>query len=248
MRSNGLPATTDESSFGSVLISFSDVTLPGAGGPFEILRDAGDLVVRVSGGAELLRQSAETIYVLRLTGTADADFVTVLNTGTVVDTPLVFFGSDGNGRFDASLATSNVNLTGNGGDDLLIGGSGDDTLNGGDGNDTVYAGNGRDSVSGGNGNDRLFGNNGYDTISGGLGNDFLRGGRGRDSLTGDAGDDELLGDDHNDTLIGGSDRADGEAGADTIDVQEAPQPDGIDSVVGGDMADTTLWIRPIRPI
>lgn len=133
-------------------------------------------------------------------------------------------------------------LNGDGGFDTLFGDQGNDTITGGDGNDTVFGGNGRDSVSGDAGDDRIFGNNGYDTISGGVGNDFIRGGRGRDSLTGNDGNDELIGDEHEDTLTGGSgsDRATGGAGADTIDVQEAPQPDGIDSVVGSDMADTVF--------
>jgi Ca2+-binding RTX toxin-like protein len=49
-----------------------------------------------------------------------------------------------------------------------------------------------------------------------------------------------IGDEHNDTLIGGSDRVTGGAGADTIDVQEAPLSDGIDSVIGSDMTDTVF--------
>ncbi|MDA0589779.1 MAG: FG-GAP-like repeat-containing protein [Planctomycetota bacterium] len=168
------------------------------------------------------------------------------------------FGDAGNdsisgadGRDKIRGGADNDVLDGGIGFDTLYGDQGDDTISGGDGDDTVFAGTGRDSVSGDSGNDRLFGDNGYDTISGGIGNDFIRGGRGSDSLSGDAGEDTLLGDLHNDTLNGGddddtliggdgSDRADGQGGADTIDVQEAPAPDGIDSVVGGDMADTIL--------
>jgi hypothetical protein len=171
------------------------------------------------------------------------------------DNDLLFGDGDGdtiNGGIGNDFVrggTGSDNLTGNDGDDQLFGdqdtdtlagGNGDDTIAGGNGNDTVFAGNGRDSVRGDSGNDRLFGNNGFDTVSGGIGNDFVRGGLGNDLLHGDAGQDELLGDEHNDTLNGGdgSDRADGGTGADTIDVQEAPAPDGIDSVVGGDMTDT----------
>ena len=154
-----------------------------------------------------------------------------------------------NGRDFIRGGLDNDLLDGGIGFDTLFGDQGDDTISGGDGNDTVFAGNGRDSVLGDSGHDRLFGNNGFDTVSGGTGNDFIRGGMGNDLLSGDAGLDELLGDEHNDTLNGGddadtitggngSDRADGEEGADIIDVQEAPAPDGIDSVVGGDMADT----------
>lgn len=154
-----------------------------------------------------------------------------------------------NGADIAFAGQGNDFVDGGAGNDTLHGDQGDDTISGGDGDDRVFAGNGRDSISGGSGNDRLFGNDGYDTVSGGLGNDFVRGGRGNDLLSGEAGQDELIGDDHNDTLNGGddadtitagngSDLADGGAGADTIDVQEAPAPDGIDSVVGGDITDT----------
>jgi Ca2+-binding RTX toxin-like protein len=194
-----------------------------------------------------------------LTGSDGADIVfagqgnDLIDGGTGDD---MLFGDAGddtvsgaNGRDLIRGGADNDLLNGGSGFDTLHGDQGDDTISGGDGDDTVYAGNGRDSVSGGSGSDRLFGNNGYDTISGGIGNDFLRGGRGNDLLSGEAGLDELIGDDHNDTLNGGddadtitggngNDRVDGGAGADTIDVQEAPAPDGIDSVVGGDVTDT----------
>ena len=195
-------------------------TLTGGDGNDTLTAGDGDDVVFAGAGFDLVNGGAGND---RLFGDGDDDTI-----------------SGGTGNDFVRGGIGNDVLNGDGGFDTLYGDQGDDTISGGDGNDTVFAGTGRDSVSGGGGNDRLFGDNGYDTISGGSGNDFIRGGRGQDSLTGDAGDDELLGDEHEDTLIGGSgsDRADGGAGADTIDVQEAPQPDGIDSVVGGDMADT----------
>ncbi|MBI1311547.1 hypothetical protein GC176_09595, partial [bacterium] len=156
-----------------------DVTLPGAagGGPieFEVLRDGADLVVRQVGGSEVSRQTATDVSVLRISGSAEDDVVTVLNTGIAVDTPIVFTGEDGNDRFDASLATGNVNLTGNGGDDVLIGGSGNDTLNGGSGKDELVGNTGDDLVQGqGSTGDTLDGGDGNDTLNGGSGNDLIR--------------------------------------------------------------------------
>ncbi|MBI1310044.1 hypothetical protein GC176_01965 [bacterium] len=146
-----------------------DVTLPGADS-YEILRDGDDLVVRVEAGAELSRQIAAGVSVLRITGSAGADVVTVLDTGVAVDTLIVFTGDGGNDRFDASLAAGAVNLTGNGGHDTLIGGAG---------NDTLFGGAGRDSLVGNDGDDHLLGQGAHrDTIQGGAGVDTLDGGAG----------------------------------------------------------------------
>jgi Ca2+-binding RTX toxin-like protein len=157
-----------------------DVTLPGAG-IYEVLRDGADLVVRAQGGAELSRDVAADVSVLRITGAAGDDVVTVLDSGTPVDTRLAFTGNDGNDRFDASLATGAVNLTGSGGDDVLIGGSADDTLNGGSGKDELVGNAGDDLVQGNGGTgDTLDGGDGNDTLNGGSGNDLIR-----ETFTGD---------------------------------------------------------------
>jgi Ca2+-binding RTX toxin-like protein len=151
-----------------------DVMLPGAAS-YEVLRDGADLVVRVEGGSELSRDVAALVSVLRITGSAGDDVVTVLDTGIPVDTPIVFTGGDGNDRFDASLATGAVNLTGNGGDDVLIGGSANDTLNGGSGKDELIGNTGDDLVQGqGSTGDTLDGGDGNDTLNGGSGNDLIR--------------------------------------------------------------------------
>ncbi|MHC4880431.1 MAG: Ig-like domain-containing protein, partial [Planctomycetota bacterium] len=152
----------------------ADVTLPGAGA-YEVLRDGTDLVVRVEGGAELLRDAASLISVLRITGSVEDDQVTVLDTGTVVDTRLVFSGGNGNDRFDASLTAGAVNLTGNGGNDALLGGPLSDTLNGGSGKDELVGGLGDDSLNGGGSTgDTLEAGAGDDTLNGGSGNDVIR--------------------------------------------------------------------------
>ncbi len=158
----------------------ANVTLPGAGS-YEVLRDGSDLVVRVAGGGELLRQDVSSIQFLNIVGSAGDDEVTVLDTGTPVDTGIVFTGGDGNDRFDASLAVGNTILTGNGGDDVLIGGSGNDTLNGGSGKDEVIGNAGDDLVQGqGSTGDTLDGGDGNDTLGGDAG-DLIR-----ESFAGDA--------------------------------------------------------------
>ncbi|MBI1311543.1 hypothetical protein GC176_09575 [bacterium] len=174
-----------------------DVALPG-GGLYDVLRDGADLVVRVAEGAELIRDVAADVSVLRITGSAEDDVVTVLKSGTSVDTPMVFTGGDGNDRFDASLAVGVVNLTGNGGDDVLIGGSGDDTLNGGSGKDELVGNIGDDLVQGqGSTGDTLDGGDGNDTLDGGSGNDLIR-----EFFTGDATLTNLLMTGHGtDTII-----------------------------------------------
>ncbi len=146
-----------------------------AGGSYEVLWDGDDLVVRVSGGAELFRQTASAVASLTINGSADADLVTVLHTGTAVDTPLVFVGGDGDDSFDASLATGPVNLSGNSGSDTLTGGSGDDTLTGGSQADELIGGPGNDALNGSGGTgDTLDGGDGDDTLNGGSGNDLIR--------------------------------------------------------------------------
>jgi Ca2+-binding RTX toxin-like protein len=170
----GNDSTTSSSTvtFSSSTAGPVDVTLPGAGS-YEVLRDGADLVVRIEGGVELSR--AVDVTVLSISGSTGDDVVTVLDSGTFVDTPIVFTGGDGNDRFDASLTTGVVNLTGNGGDDVLIGGSGNDTLNGGTGKDELVGNAGDDLVQGqGSTGDTLDGGDGNDTLNGGSGNDLIR--------------------------------------------------------------------------
>ncbi len=175
-------AAGNDSDASSATVTFSSgggaqpvaVTLPGAGA-YEILRDGDDLVVRVAGGSELSRDVAADVSVLQVAGSSGDDIVTVLDSGTAVDTPIVFVGDDGDDRFDASLATGVVNLTGNGGDDVLFGGSANDTLNGGSGKDELVGNAGDDLVQGqGSTGDTLDGGDGNDTLNGGSGNDLIR--------------------------------------------------------------------------
>ncbi len=84
-------------------------------------------------------------------------------------------GSDSN---DIIIGTwANNNLSGGGGDDVIIGGSGHDTIDGGDGNDLIYGGTGNDKLYGGSGDDTFIYNNGdgEDTFYGGDGYDTVVG-------------------------------------------------------------------------
>jgi len=159
----------------------AEVMLPAADA-YEILRDELDLVLRIEGGAEVFRQEAATVSVLSIIGTSGDDRVTVLNAGIAVDTPIVFSGDDGNDLFTGTEATGPLNLTGNGGDDVLIAGSASDTLNGGSGKDELVGNSGSDLLNGNGGTgDTLDGGDGDDTLNGGDGNDVIR-----ETFSGDA--------------------------------------------------------------
>jgi len=164
-------------------VSYSaSISLQDEGRSLELAAESTELVLRDAAGDELVRLNQFGLTALRITGSAGDDVVTVLDTGTPVDTAIAFTGGDGNDRFDASLATGSVNLTGNGGNDVLIGGVGNDTLNGGSGKDEVIGNAGDDLVQGqGSTGDTLDGGDGNDTLNGGSGNDLIR-----ESFTGDA--------------------------------------------------------------
>lgn len=71
------------------------------------------------------------------------------------------------------LGTANLNVTGNGSNNLITTTIGNDTLSGGDGNDSLNSGVGNDSLSGGRGNDTLNAGSGIDTLIGGEGDDLF---------------------------------------------------------------------------
>lgn len=213
------------SSSASVTSSASGTVTLTSGGIYEALLEGGDLVLRVSGGVEQFRRSVTAVSVLEITGSAGADVITVLNSGGVFATPILFTGRGGNDRFDASLATGST---------TLLGGAGGDTLMGGADDDFIIGGSGKDVLSGGIGADRLYGRSGPDTLAGGDGNDTLRGGSGRDAIYGGQDSDILNGGGGFDTISGGdgTDRIFGGAGKDLLDGN-----DGDDTLFGGGGAD-----------
>jgi Ca2+-binding RTX toxin-like protein len=196
----------------------ADVNLPTAGS-YEVLRSGADLVVREAGGAVLLRREAALVTRLTITGSIGDDIVTVLNSGTAVDTPMVFLGGSGNDLFDASLTTGSVSLIGNSGDDTLTGGSGDDVVSGDSGNNLLTGGAGTDtlwvlgsfhlqlaaSTASGAGHD-TFSQFEQAVLEGGLGNNRLDASSATIPvlLLGQGGNDTLLGGSANDVLNGGT--------------------------------------------
>lgn len=124
--------------------------------------------------------------------------------------------------------TGNNTILGNSGNNFLVGGAGDDTLNGGGGNDTAsYTNttpitatlglNGANGSATGDGTDVLIN---IENLQGGSGNDNLTGNEQANKLEGRVGNDTLNGGAGDDTLIGGA---------------------GADDLVGGDGNDTASY-------
>ena len=90
-------------------------------------------------------------------------------------------------------SSSDDELFGSDGDDLLRGFKGNDTLHGEAGDDLLIGNKGHDELHGGDGSDMLKGGRGEDLLFGGEGDDVLRGGHKADILAGGAGDDRLFG-------------------------------------------------------
>jgi Ca2+-binding RTX toxin-like protein len=118
--------------------------------------------------------------------------------------------SPGPFQLDVGPDTERLVLNANGGDDTMVSDPATPTamlLNGGTGIDTMSAGAGADFLNGGDDNDSLTGGPGIDRIVGDRGNDTMLGQAGDDTLVWNNGD--------------GSDKMDGEAGLDAIEVNGA---------------------------
>lgn len=102
-------------------------------------------------------------------------------------------------------------LTGTGGDDLILGTPCADEIDAGLGNDNVDARGGADLIDGGAGNDHIAAGDGDDTVLGGSGDDVIFAGAGADVVSGGTGNDRIFGEDGNDILFGdaGDDLLDG---------------------------------------
>ena len=140
----------------------------------------------------------------------------------------VNIGGSGNETLGTSASSSNQQIFGRAGDDIITTGSGDDTVfgglgddlaQGGAGADILFDGFGTDTLEGGFGNDHLITLDGQNSLNGEAGNDLLRGGSGNDSLVGGAGNDALIGDDVGSSLSlwFGDDTLDGGTGNDTLE-------------------------------
>ncbi|QIJ61110.1 calcium-binding protein [Streptomyces sp. JB150] len=91
--------------------------------------------------------------------------------------PAALHGGDGMDHLMGD--SSDQQMWGGRGDDMIEGYGGDDTVHAGPGDDHAMGGDGRDIVLGGPGNDTLDGEGGDDLVWGGTGKDALEGGPGR---------------------------------------------------------------------
>ncbi|MEL7088090.1 MAG: hypothetical protein AAGL98_06555, partial [Planctomycetota bacterium] len=100
--------------------------------------------------------------------------------------------------------TSDLDVFGNSGSNLITLGDGDNEVRGGNGQDIVFGGDGNDNLNGNRDADELYGEDGNDRLNGGDAADFLSGGLGNDTLRGELGGDDLFGDEGDDNLSGGA--------------------------------------------
>jgi len=173
--------------------------------------------------------------VLRITGTNNADHVTVDQNATDVFvfennqlskiapvsqvTTIAFDAYGGNDDFKATrFVTKPITVYAGAGDDHVETGSGNDYVFAGLGNDVVYGRAGNDRIEGADGNDLIFGGIGNDVISGSLGNDNIYAEEGNDTVNGGAGDDDIHGGVGNDVMHGddGNDYVFGDPGNDVL--------------------------------
>jgi Ca2+-binding RTX toxin-like protein len=105
----------------------------------------------------------------------------------------------------AGAMTTNLLITGSGGNDTIVGGWGSDSISGANGKDRIFGGDGKDHLLGAAGNDYLDGGLDDDVVSGAGGNDRLFGLSGADYCLGGAGNDVFVTNDGvaNDSLSGG---------------------------------------------
>src|SRR4051794_1565390 len=139
---------------------------------------------------EVPATAALTDGTLLITGTDQADTITVRQTATAIRV-------DGIAGSFARSAVTTVRINALGGDDtiklnvagaavtkpaVIRAGSGDDVVNGGLGADYIDGEAGDDHIFGAAGADRIAGDTGADVLSGGDGNDLIAGGAGNDVI------------------------------------------------------------------
>ncbi|MGB7157288.1 MAG: calcium-binding protein [Tepidisphaeraceae bacterium] len=131
-------------------------------------------------------------------------------------------GSTGADRIFVTNAEVDIRLqiTGGGGNDIIVGGNAGDELSGANGKDKVFGGDGNDYLLGSASADFLTGEAGDDTMSGAGGNDRISDIFGRDHFLGGAGNDTFLCRDLSDDPLSGPDTVSGGLGTDKAQVNE----------------------------
>lgn len=179
----------------------ADVMYGGIGNDTYVVREAGDVVVELSG------EGIDTVK----------SFITY-----ALGANLEVLSLQGTANISGAGNELNNTLQGNSGNNFLDGRAGNDSINGGDGDDTIVGGLGNDILYGGNGVDTLAytdasasvtvslalvavnqntGAAGTDKVSG---FENLTGSDYNDTLTGDAGDNRIVGGTGADTMSGGA--------------------------------------------
>jgi Ca2+-binding RTX toxin-like protein len=100
-------------------------------------------------------------FILKLTNPINANLTTSQATATITDTLTSSITTTLPAQVEnlTLTGTSNINGTGNSGNNLIVGNTGNNTLNGGAGNDSIFGGVGGDTLTGGLGADRfVYGN------------------------------------------------------------------------------------------
>jgi hypothetical protein len=167
-----------------------------------VLAAAALLVVPASASAAFT--SARTGTTVTITGTNNAESLTISTTGLVITHDQVGGGFNSPQDWDTDLIgdqtvpaddTYTLVLSTAGGDDVVsIGSAGflSTTIAGGDGNDALDGSPDADAIDGGAGDDVIAGNQGADALVGGAGDDEFvwRNGDGSDTVDGGDGEDE----------------------------------------------------------
>jgi Ca2+-binding RTX toxin-like protein len=94
--------------------------------------------------------------------------VVTLSDNAIAGGSFTYTGSDGVASDPATVTINRVttaNITGTGGNDIVVGNTGANVITGGGGNDRIEAGDGNDAISGGTGDDVIVAGTGNDTIT-----------------------------------------------------------------------------------
>ncbi len=198
-------------------------------------------LVGVDGNDELVGTNGDDLIVWeqRLTGIGTSKYLLPVGGAAAIDNFTLGAGNDilnltyiddhNTGTPDIAY-TSNANINGGTGDDIIWSGQGNDVIiGGGGGTEILYGGGGNDqivgstfafnNISGDSGNDELFGGSSGDGIVGGTEDDSIFGNSGVDFVDGEAGNDTVFGGAGDDNAFGGAgnDTVSGDGEADDID-------------------------------